>query len=259
MNSASNHDPAEISRFDAIAQRWWDPKSEFRPLHVLNPVRLGFVEARAGKDGLRGKQVLDVGCGGGLLSEAMARGGAAVTGLDLGAETVRVADLHAAASGLTIRYSCESAEAHAQRSPAAYDVVTCMEMLEHVPEPEAVLRTLHDLAKPGGHVFVSTLNRNLKSFLLAIVGAEYVMNLLERGTHTYERFIRPSELARWARGARLEVVDIAGLSYDPIREVARQTSDVSVNYMMHLRRHGQDTQTTFRSRRESPASAPSRQ
>ena len=237
MNSASNHDPAEIARFDAIAQRWWDPKSEFRPLHVLNPVRLNYIESRTdARQGLRGRKILDVGCGGGLLSEAMARRGADVTGLDLGKETLQVADLHAASSGLSIRYLCESAEAHARHSAGVYDVVTCMEMLEHVPDPDGVLRALCSLVKPGGDVFVSTLNRNLKSFLLAIVAAEYVMGLLERGTHTYEKFIRPSELARWARAAQLSVVDIAGLDYDPLREVARQTADVSVNYMMHLRR-----------------------
>jgi 2-polyprenyl-6-hydroxyphenyl methylase/3-demethylubiquinone-9 3-methyltransferase len=238
MQSASNHDPAEIARFDATAQRWWDPKGEFRPLHVLNPVRLHYIESRvaAGANGLRGKQVLDVGCGGGLLSEAMANRGATVTGLDLGQQTIEVAGLHAAASGLSIRYLCESAETHAQHSPAAYDVVTCMEMLEHVPEPDSILRALCSLVKPGGDVFVSTLNRNAKSFLMAIVGAEYLLGLLERGTHTYERFIRPSELARWARAANLSVIDIAGLAYNPLREVARQSTDVSVNYMMHLRR-----------------------
>jgi 2-polyprenyl-6-hydroxyphenyl methylase / 3-demethylubiquinone-9 3-methyltransferase len=237
MNPASNHDPAEIARFDAIAQRWWDPQSEFRPLHVLNPVRLNYIESRTdAQQGLRGRKILDVGCGGGLLSEAMAGRGAHVTGLDLGRETLQVAELHAASSGLSIRYLCESAEAHAQHSPGAYDVVTCMEMLEHVPDPDGVLQALRSLVKPGGDVFVSTLNRNLKAFLLAIVGAEYVMGLLERGTHSYERFIRPSELARWARAAQLSVVDIAGLDYDPLRELARQTTDVSVNYMMHLRR-----------------------
>ena len=176
-----NHDPAEIARFDATAQRWWDPQGEFRPLHVLNPVRLDYIDARAS---LRGKRVLDVGCGGGLLSEAMSRRGAIVTGIDLGAATIEVAELHALDSGLQIRYLRESAEDHAQHSPAAYDIVTCLEMLEHVPEPASVLRALHALVKPGGDIVVSTLNRNLKSWLLAIVGAEYVLGLLERGTHT---------------------------------------------------------------------------
>lgn len=234
MNSAVNHDPAEIARFDATAQRWWDPKGEFRPLHVLNPVRLDYIAAHA--RGLQGKQVLDVGCGGGLLSEAMALRGASVTGLDLGRQTLEVAGLHAALSSLSIQYLCESAEAHAAHSPAKYDVVTCMEMLEHVPEPASVLQALCTLVKPGGDVFVSTLNRNLKSFLLAIVGAEYVMGLLERGTHTYEKFIRPSEMARWARAAGLSVIDIAGLEYNPLRDAARQSTNVDVNYMMHLRR-----------------------
>jgi 2-polyprenyl-6-hydroxyphenyl methylase / 3-demethylubiquinone-9 3-methyltransferase len=229
----SNHDPQEIARFDAIAQRWWDPQGEFRPLHALNPVRLDYVEARAG---LAGKRVLDVGCGGGLLSEAMAGRGAQVTGIDLGSQTIEVAELHSLDSKVPVSYVRESAEAHAERNPGAYDVVVCMEMLEHVPEPDSVLRALRTLVKPGGHVFVSTLNRNLKSYLLAIVGAEYVMNLLSRGTHTYDRFIKPSELARWARAAGLSVEDIAGLAYDPFQNVARQSTDVDVNYMMHLRR-----------------------
>jgi len=233
-NSSPNHDPAEIARFDATAQRWWDPRGEFRPLHVLNPVRADYVAGCAG--GLDGKRVLDVGCGGGLLSEAMARRGANVTGIDLGAATVEVAELHALESGLSIRYLRESAEQHALHSPGTYDVVTCLEMLEHVPDPGAVLRAAHDLVKPGGCVVVSTLNRNLKSWLFAIVGAEYVMGLLERGTHTYSRFIRPSELARWARQAELDLVDLAGLEYDPLRETARLSPNVDVNYMMHLRR-----------------------
>lgn len=228
-----SHDPAEIARFDATAQRWWDPKGEFRPLHALNPVRLGYVESRSP---LRAKRVLDVGCGGGLLSEAMAKAGATVTGIDLGQSTLQVAELHALESGVNVRYVCESAETHAQSHSAQYDVVTCMEMLEHVPEPQSVMRALHDLAKPGGDIFVSTINRNLKAYLTAIVGAEYLLRLLERGTHTYERFIRPSELSRWARAAGLDVVDIAGLDYDPFREVAKQTTSVDVNYMMHLRR-----------------------
>ena len=228
-----SHDPAEIARFDATAQRWWDPHGEFRPLHVLNPVRLAYVEARAP---LRGKRVLDVGCGGGLLSEAMAKAGANVTGIDLGKSTLQVAELHALDGGVPVRYLCESAEAHAANNSATYDVVTCMEMLEHVPEPQSVMRALRTLVKPGGDVFVSTINRNFKAYLLAIVGAEYVLRLLERGTHTYERFIRPSELSRWARHADLDVLDVAGLEYDPFREVAKQSTNVDVNYMMHLRR-----------------------
>lgn len=227
------HDPAEIARFDAAAQRWWDPHGAFRPLHVLNPVRLAYIAARAP---LRGKRVLDVGCGGGLLSEAMAQAGADVTGIDLGTATVEVAELHALESGVSVRYLRESAEQHALTNAGAYDVVTCMEMLEHVPEPQSVLRALHTLVKPGGDVFVSTINRNLKAYLLAIVGAEYVLGLLERGTHSYERFIRPAELARWARAVGLDVIDIAGLEYDPIRETARQSTNVDVNYMMHLKR-----------------------
>jgi 2-polyprenyl-6-hydroxyphenyl methylase / 3-demethylubiquinone-9 3-methyltransferase len=179
--------------------------------------------------------VLDVGCGGGLLSEAMAARGAQVTGIDLGPQTIEVAELHALASNAQVRYLRESAEMHAAHSAGAYDVVVCMEMIEHVPEPDGVLRALRTLVRPGGHVFLSTLNRNLKSYLLAIVGAEYVMNLLARGTHTYERFIKPSELARWARAAQLTPEDIAGLAYDPFRNVAAQSADVDVNYMMHLR------------------------
>jgi 2-polyprenyl-6-hydroxyphenyl methylase / 3-demethylubiquinone-9 3-methyltransferase len=234
MNAAaSNHDPAEIARFDATAQRWWDPNGEFRPLHVLNPVRLDYIDEKAS---LRGKRVLDVGCGGGILSEAMARRGAQVTGIDLAPQTIEIAELHALEGQLTIRYVREAAETHAAHSAGAYDAVTCMEMLEHVPEPESVLRALHDLVRPGGDVFVSTLNRNLKSYLMAVIGAEYVLNLLPRGTHTYERFIKPSELSRWARAAGLSVMDIAGLAYDPIQHTARRTDDVAVNYMMHLRR-----------------------
>lgn len=233
MNAAaSNHDPAEIARFDATAQRWWDPHGEFRPLHALNPVRLDYVDRRAS---LTGKRVLDVGCGGGLLSEAMATRGADVTGVDLAPLTIEIAELHALESNIPVRYVRESAETHALHAAAAYDVVTCMEMLEHVPEPQSVLRALNTLVKPGGHVFLSTLNRNLKSYLFAVIGAEYVMNLLPRGTHTYERFIKPSELARWARTAGFDVEDVAGLAYDPLQNTAQQTTNVDVNYMMHLR------------------------
>jgi 2-polyprenyl-6-hydroxyphenyl methylase/3-demethylubiquinone-9 3-methyltransferase len=228
-----NHDPAELARFDAVAQRWWDPQGEFRPLHTLNPIRLDYVDASAS---LAGKRVLDVGCGGGLLSEAMAKRGAEVMGIDLAPLTIEVAELHALEGGVPVRYARESAETHAAHSAGLYDVVTCMEMLEHVPQPQSVLRALHLLVRPGGYVFVSTLNRNLKSYLLAVVAAEYVLNLLARGTHTYERFIRPSELARWARGAGLIVEDIAGLAYDPLQNTARQSSNVDVNYMMRLRK-----------------------
>jgi 2-polyprenyl-6-hydroxyphenyl methylase/3-demethylubiquinone-9 3-methyltransferase len=234
--NALNHDPAELARFDATAQRWWDPQGEFRPLHVLNPVRLDYINRRAV---LAGKRVLDVGCGGGLLSEAMAMRGAQVTGLDLAPISIEVAELHALESGVQVRYLKESAETHAAHSPGAYDVVTCMEMLEHVPDPQSVMRALHTLVHPGGHVFLSTLNRNLKAYLLAVIGAEYVLNLLPRGTHTYERFIKPSELARWARAAGFQVEDAAGLAYDPFRSVASETHDVDVNYMMHLKRSDQ--------------------
>lgn len=228
-----NHDPAEIARFDDIAQRWWDPKSEFRPLHALNPVRLAYVQMRAG---IAGKRVLDVGCGGGLLSEAMAQRGARVTGIDLGAATIEVASLHALQTGVEVTYLRQAAEEHARQAAGQYDVVTCMEMLEHVPQPGVVLHALCALVRPGGDVFVSTLNRNLRSFALAIVGAEYLLGLLERGTHTYERFVRPSELARWARAAQLSVLDIAGLQYNPFSDQAALSRNVDVNYVMHLRR-----------------------
>ena len=232
-HTASNHDPREIARFDDVAQRWWDPNGEFKPLHILNPVRLGYVQSRAG---LEGKKVLDVGCGGGLLSEAMARAGATVTGIDLAPMTIEIAELHALESGVNVQYLRQSAEAHALEHPAHYDVVVCMEMLEHVPDPMSVLRALHDLVVPGGFVFLSTLNRNLKSYLFSIVGAEYVLNLLPRGTHTYERFIKPSELARWCRAANLNLEDLSGMSYDPITSRAALSKNVDVNYLMCLRR-----------------------
>lgn len=224
MTPASNHDPAELARFDATAQRWWDPQGEFKPLHALNPVRLAYVEARVPLSG------------GGLLSEAMARKGANVTGIDLAPLTIEVAELHALSSGLSIEYLRQSAETHALERPATYDVVTCMEMLEHVPDPGSVLRALSTLVKPGGLVFLSTLNRNLKSYLLSVVGAEYVLNLLPRGTHTYERFIKPSELARWARSVDLELEDVSGLAYDPFANVARLSANVDVNYLACFRR-----------------------
>jgi 2-polyprenyl-6-hydroxyphenyl methylase / 3-demethylubiquinone-9 3-methyltransferase len=231
--SRRNVDPAEIARFEAAASRWWDPQGEMRPLHDLNPVRLQYVE-RAGP--LAGRRVLDVGCGGGLLAEAMARNGGLVTGLDLAEDLLQVARLHALESHIEVNYLLESAEAHASSNGDAYDIVTCMEMLEHVPDPTAVVRALGASVRPGGDVFVSTLNRTPKAYALAVIGAEYLLRLLPAGTHTYEKFIKPSELARWAREAGLTVVDIAGLDYDPFARTARLTADATVNYLVHLRR-----------------------
>jgi 2-polyprenyl-6-hydroxyphenyl methylase/3-demethylubiquinone-9 3-methyltransferase len=235
MHEHSNVDAAEIARFQSAASRWWDPEGDMRPLHELNPVRLGYVE-RAGA--LRGRTVLDVGCGGGLLAEAMAVAGATVTALDLASELLEVARLHAMETGVHVDYRLETAEAHAQANAGRYDVVTCMEMLEHVPDPAAVVRALATLVRPGGHVFVSTINRNPRAWLQAVVAAEYVLRLLPRGTHAYDKFIRPSELASWARDGGLELVDIAGLEYDPFARSARLGNDARVNYLAHLRRPG---------------------
>lgn len=235
MHEHSNVDAAEIARFQSAASRWWDPEGDMRPLHELNPVRLAYVE-RSGT--LRGRTVLDVGCGGGLLSEAMAVAGATVAGLDQASELLDVARLHALESGVPVDYRLETAEAHAVTHAGRYDVVTCMEMLEHVPDPASVIAALAVLVRPGGHVFVSTINRNPRAWLQAVVAAEYVLRLLPRGTHAYDKFIRPSELAAWARGCGLEMVDIAGLEYDPFARSARLSSDARVNYLAHLRRPG---------------------
>lgn len=229
----ANHDPAEIARFDSGAQRWWDAQGEFRPLHDINPVRIAYVDRRAP---LKAKSVLDVGCGGGLASEAMAKLGARVTGLDLGEQTLEVAKLHALGSGVAISYLRESAEEHSRTHEGGYDVVTCLEMLEHVPNPVSVIDSLAKLVRPGGDVFLSTINRNLKAYLLAVVGAEYVMRLLKPGTHTYERFIKPSELAHWCRDARLDLQDVAGIEYNPVTRHCAIGGDPSVNYLMHLKR-----------------------
>ena len=236
-----NADPAEIAKFEALAQRWWDPKGEFRPLHELNPLRLGFIEQRTP---LAGRSVVDVGCGGGILAESMAALGAKVLGIDLAAAALQVAELHAELHTMesavdrtiALEYRLSSAEELARTSPAAFDVATCMEMLEHVPEPAETVAALAGLVKPGGDVYVSTINRNLKAFLLAIVGAEYVMRLLPKGTHEYERFIRPSELDGWARAAGLELRGIAGMSYDALSKQFRLSGDASVNYLVHFRR-----------------------
>jgi 2-polyprenyl-6-hydroxyphenyl methylase/3-demethylubiquinone-9 3-methyltransferase len=230
---ARNADRAELAKFDAVSARFWDPQGEFRPLHLLNPVRAQFIAARAVLDGAR---ALDVGCGGGLLTEALARAGAQVTGIDLAPGMIEVARLHAAESGLAIDYHIAAAEELARSSPQRFEVVTCMEMLEHVPEPAATVASLAALLRPGGALFVSTLNRNLRSFLTAIVGAEYVLRLIPRGTHEYERLIRPAELARWARAAGLTLRSTAGLSLNPVTHRAALTDDVAVNYLAHFTR-----------------------
>jgi 2-polyprenyl-6-hydroxyphenyl methylase/3-demethylubiquinone-9 3-methyltransferase len=233
MTDHANVDAAEIARFRSAASRWWDPEGEMRPLHDLNPVRLAYVERSSA---LAGRAVVDVGCGGGLLAEAMAAKGARVVGLDLADELLSVARLHALESGVEVDYRLESAEAHAADHAGRYDVVTCMEMLEHVPDPGAVVAALGALVRPGGDVFVSTLNRTPRAYVMAILGAEYVLRLLPTGTHTYEKFIRPSELAAWARDAGLARIDIGGLDYDPFSRKARLTDDAGVNYLMHFRR-----------------------
>ncbi|WP_254274742.1 bifunctional 2-polyprenyl-6-hydroxyphenol methylase/3-demethylubiquinol 3-O-methyltransferase UbiG [Halomonas sp. 3H] len=231
---AGNVDPGEIAKFEALASRWWDPDSEFKPLHDINPLRLDFIDARAG---LAGKRVVDVGCGGGLLAEAMAHRGAEVTGIDLGEAPLAVARLHAEESGVEVDYRHVSVEALAEEAPGRFDVVTCLEMLEHVPDPASVVRACAALAKPGGQVFFSTLNRNPKAYALAILGAEYLLRMLPRGTHDYAKFIRPAELAAWCRGAGLEVREQNGLVYHPVtRRYRLSERDVSVNYLMHCRR-----------------------
>jgi 2-polyprenyl-6-hydroxyphenyl methylase/3-demethylubiquinone-9 3-methyltransferase len=228
-----NADEAELAKFDASAGGFWDAHGEFRPLHLLNPVRVRFIAERAA---LTGRRVLDVGCGGGLLAEALAREGAAVTAIDLAPGMIEVARLHATESALAIDYRLTSAAALERSEPRSFDIVTCMEMLEHVPQPAAMVRTLAGLLRPGGALFVSTLNRNLKSFLLAIVGAEYVLRLIPRGTHEYERLIRPAELARFARSAGLELEGLAGIELNPFIERVALTDNVSVNYLAHFSR-----------------------
>jgi 2-polyprenyl-6-hydroxyphenyl methylase / 3-demethylubiquinone-9 3-methyltransferase len=228
-----NADRIELDKFDALAPRFWDAHGEFRPLHLLNPVRAGFVAARAK---LTGARVLDVGCGGGLLCEALARAGAEVTGIDLAPGMIEVARLHAAAQNLQIDYRLTDAQHLAAAAPGGFDIVTCMEMLEHVPDPAATTAHLAQLVRPHGAVFVSTINRNLKSFLLAIVAAEYVLKLIPRGTHEYERLIRPAELGRWARAAGLRLAEIAGIDFSPFTQGARLTRNPAVNYIAHLER-----------------------
>ena len=233
--TTANFDPAELAKFSALAHRWWDPTSEFRPLHEINPLRLAHIEKLAG--GLAGRRIVDVGCGGGILAEAMGAKGATVTGIDLAEKPLKVAMLHRMETGSHVDYRLVSAEALADEAPGSFDVVTCMEMLEHVPDPPAIVHACAKLAKPGGLVFFSTINRNAKSFVFAIIGAEYVLNLLPKGTHEYARFIRPSELSRACRDAGLSVFDLTGMTYNPITKAYSLGRDVDVNYLLGAR-HG---------------------
>ena len=234
MNTqAHNVDQDEISKFEALAARWWDPHSEFKPLHEINPLRLDYIDRRAR---LAGKQVLDVGCGGGILSESMASRGANVTGIDMGKAPLTVARLHQHESKVKVDYQQSTVEAFAETHAGQFDVVTCMEMLEHVPDPASAINACARLLKPGGHAFFSTINRNPKSFLFAIVGAEYVLRLLPKGTHEYKKFLKPSELSAWSREAGLHVSEITGMSYNPFTQKYTLGFDVDVNYLMHCQK-----------------------
>lgn len=229
VQNTNNVDNAEVEKFDAMAARWWDTEGEFKPLHDLNPTRLKFIQQHAD---IVGKQVLDIGCGGGILSEAMARTGAKVTGIDMAQKALTVAKLHAMEAGIEIDYQNTSAEQFAADHAAAYDVVTCLELIEHVPDPVSLLHAATHMLKPGGRLFVSTINRNPKAYALAVLGAEYIMRLLPKGTHDYDKFIKPSEMAHWAREIGLELIDQAGMHYNPILRSASLIKSVDVNYLM---------------------------
>jgi len=234
IESNNNVDHAELAKFSALASKWWDPNSEFRPLHEINPLRLNWIDERVG---LKGKRVLDVGCGGGILAESMARRGADVLGIDLADKSLKVAELHKLETGVNnVNYRFVSAEQLAAEEQGTFDVVTCLEMLEHVPDPAQTIQACADLCKPGGWLFFSTINRNPKSFVFAIVGAEYVLNLLPKGTHEYKKFIKPSELAQYARQSRLDFSEIIGLVYNPLTKVYRLARDTDVNYMVACRK-----------------------
>ena len=228
-----NADQTEIDKFSALAHRWWDPSSEFKPLHAINPLRLGWIQEHVS---IAGKKVLDVGCGGGILAESMAVAGAQAKGIDLSEKALKVAELHALEVGANLTYRSISAEALAEEQPEQYDVVTCMEMLEHVPDPASVVRACARLCKPGGTLFFSTLNRSPKSYLFAIIGAEYILKLLPKGTHEYAKFIKPSELVAFTRHVGLEMIGIKGLSYNPLTQVYSLGDDVDVNYMIAVRK-----------------------
>lgn len=229
----SNVDQSEIDKFSALAHRWWDPTSEFKPLHAINPLRLGWIESVTS---LAGKKVLDVGCGGGILAESLSKAGGIVTGIDLSNKALKVAELHQLESNTSVQYRSISAEDLAKQEPENYDVVTCMEMLEHVPDPSSVVQACATLCKPGGSIFFSTLNRNPKSYLFAIIGAEYILKLLPKGTHEYDKFIKPSELANFTRQAGLELLEIKGMTYNPLTQIYRLGSDTDVNYMIATRK-----------------------
>lgn len=228
-----NLDQAELDKFSRLASKWWDPNSEFRPLHEINPLRLDYIEKIC--NGLKGKRVVDIGCGGGILSESMATRGAHVTGIDLAEKPLRVAKLHLLDSGQQVDYQLISAEDLAQQKPHQFDVVTCMEMLEHVPDPASTVKACAQLVKPGGQVFFSTINRNPKAYLFAVIGAEYVLNLLPKGTHDYAKFIKPAELAAMARDANLNVEQLTGMTYNPLSKVYSLGNDTSVNYIVSTR------------------------
>ena len=229
----SNVDQAELEKFSQVAHKWWDTSSEFKPLHDINPLRTGWIDQAIG---LNGKKIIDIGCGGGLLSEAMATEGANVTGIDLSDKALGVAKLHLLESGAKVDYRHIAAETMAAEHPGAFDAVTCLEMLEHVPDPQQTIDACAQLVKPGGDVFLSTLNRNPKAYLFAIIGAEYILNMLPKGTHDYAKFIKPAELVRMARHAGLDLVSMVGMSYNPLTKVYSLGNDTSVNYLVHLRR-----------------------
>ncbi|MDH5370702.1 MAG: bifunctional 2-polyprenyl-6-hydroxyphenol methylase/3-demethylubiquinol 3-O-methyltransferase UbiG [Gammaproteobacteria bacterium] len=228
-----NFDPQEIAKFEELASRWWDPDSEFKPLHEINPLRLEYIDRRSA---LKGKKVVDVGCGGGILAESMAHKGATVLGIDMGKAPLSVAQLHKLETGAELDYQQITAEELADKEAGQYDVVTCMEMLEHVPDPASVIAACSKLVKPGGHVFFSTINRNPKSYLFAIVGAEYILQMLPKGTHDYSKFIKPSELENWARAADLHLRELTGMSYNLLSKKYSLGHDVDVNYLMHMQK-----------------------